>query len=66
MLILQEVLLILLQILEKQNNILKKLSNINSLQHCKALVEVFVYGTKVTNVSKLADAGILVHYTPKV
>lgn len=44
----------------------EKLSNINSLQHCKALVEVFVYGTKVTNVSKLADAGILVHYTPKV
>ena len=42
-----------------------KLSNINSLRHCPLLQEVYVYGTKVTNISMLADAGILVHYTPK-
>jgi Leucine-rich repeat (LRR) protein len=42
-----------------------KLSNINSLRHCKALREVHVYGTKVTDISLLADVGILVHYTPK-
>lgn len=41
------------------------LSNINSLRHCNALREVHVYGSKVTDISKLADAGILVHYTPK-
>ena len=42
-----------------------KISNINSLRHCPALKEVNVYGTKVTNISMLADAGILVNYTPK-
>ena len=42
-----------------------KLSNINSLRYCTALKEVNVYGTKVTDISKLVDAGILVNYTPK-
>ena len=39
-------------------------SNINALKNCKTLREVHVYGTKVTNIKQLADAGILVHYTP--
>lgn len=43
-----------------------KLANINSLRHCKALVEVSVFGTRVTDISMLANSGILVHYTPKV
>ncbi len=43
-----------------------KLSNINSLRHCKALVEVSVFGTKVTDITMLANVGILVHYAPKV
>ena len=43
-----------------------KLSNINSLRHCKALVEVSVFGTKVSDISMLANNGILVHYSPKV
>jgi Leucine-rich repeat (LRR) protein len=42
-----------------------KLSNINALRHCAALREVNVYGTKVTDISQLADLGILVNYTPK-
>lgn len=42
-----------------------KLSNINALRHCAALREVNVYGTKVTDISPLADLGILVNYTPK-
>ena len=42
------------------------LSNINSLRYCDALQIVHVYGTKVTNISALADEGILVYYTPKV
>lgn len=43
-----------------------KLTNINALRHCKALNTVNVYGTKVTDISALAAAGILVNYTPKV
>ena len=43
-----------------------KLANINALRHCKALNTVNVYGTKVTDISVLAAAGILVNYTPKV
>ena len=43
-----------------------KLSNINSLRHCAALTLVNVYGTKVTDISQLAELGILVNYTPKV
>jgi len=43
-----------------------KLANINALRHCKALNTVNVYGTKVTDISALAAAGILVNYTPKV
>ena len=44
----------------------EKLANINSLRHCAALQEVYVYGTRVSDISQLADAGILVNYTPKV
>ena len=40
------------------------LSNIKALQQCKSLREVHVYGTKVTDISVLANAGIMVHYTP--
>lgn len=40
------------------------LSNVDSLRHCENLVEVHVYGTKVRNVSKLTEKGILVKYTP--
>ena len=36
------------------------------LRHCKALVEVSVFGTKVSDISMLANNGILVHYSPKV
>ena len=46
------------------NSSSSRLSNIDSLQHCPKLQEVHVYGTKVRNVSKLTDKGILVRYTP--
>lgn len=42
------------------------IANINSLRYCDALQVVHVYGTKVTDISTLADKGIMVHYTPKV
>lgn len=42
----------------------KRLTNIDALQYCPNLQEVQVYGTKVRNVSKLTDKGILVRYTP--
>lgn len=42
------------------------LANINALRYCTSLQVVHVYGTKVTNISALADEGILVYYTPKV
>lgn len=41
-----------------------KVSNISNLTQCKSLVEVHVYGTKVTDISALVDAGVIVHYTP--
>lgn len=41
------------------------LSNINALRNCPVLREVNVYGTRVTNITALANAGILVYYTPK-
>ena len=40
------------------------LSNIDALANCPALKEVHVYGTKVRNVTKLTDKGILVQFTP--
>jgi len=40
------------------------LSDVSSLQHCPALREVHVYGTKVRSVSVLTKKGIFVNYTP--
>ncbi|MBO5837448.1 MAG: leucine-rich repeat domain-containing protein [Oscillospiraceae bacterium] len=41
-----------------------KLSSIKSLAKCPVLVEVNVYGTKVTSVSALTDIKIIVNYDP--
>lgn len=40
------------------------LSNVNSLVKCPVLKELYVYGSRVRDISKLADAGIYVQYTP--
>ncbi len=40
------------------------LRNINSLVRCKSLKTVNVYGTKVSNVDVLVNAGVLVNYNP--
>ncbi len=41
------------------------LSNIDELAKCPKLEQVNVYGSKVRNVSKLTNKGILVNYTPR-
>ncbi len=42
----------------------KKISSVKSLAKCPALVEVNVYGTKVSSVSTLTSKGIIVNYDP--
>ena len=41
-----------------------EISTIHPLTSCSALQEVYIYGTKVKNVSELTDKGILVVYSP--
>ncbi len=41
-----------------------KLSSVKPLAKCPALVEVNVYGTKVTSISSLTDQSIVVNYDP--
>ena len=41
-----------------------EISAISSLANCPSLLEVYVYGTRVTKVSDLTDKGILVVYSP--
>lgn len=45
-------------------NTKNSLTNVDALQHCTALKEVHIYGTKVRNVSKLTAKGIFVQFTP--
>ncbi len=40
--------------------------SVNALVKCTALKVVNIYGTKVTNVQKLTDMGVLVNYKPNV
>lgn len=40
------------------------ISSIKALQNCPVLVQVNVYGTKVTKVSTLTDQGVIVNYKP--
>lgn len=42
----------------------KDISSISPLTSCKSLKEVYVYGTKVRNVSALTNMGVLVIYSP--
>lgn len=42
----------------------QELSSISSLTSCTSLLEVYVYGTRVTKVSELTDKGVLVVYSP--
>lgn len=42
----------------------ESISSVKSLAKCPVLIEVNVYGTKVTNVSSLTDQSIIVNYDP--
>lgn len=41
-----------------------EISNIDALAKCPMLIQVNVYGTKVTDVSALADQSVIVNYNP--
>ena len=42
----------------------KSISSVKALATCPVLIEVNVYGTKVTNVKSLTEQSIIVNYTP--
>ena len=42
----------------------KEISSVSALAKCPKLIEVNVYGTKVTDVSDLTDQSIIVNYNP--
>lgn len=54
--------------LKKLNNVFmdynKNLSSVKSLANCPLLIQVNVYGTKVTQVSALTDQSVVVNYDP--
>lgn len=54
--------------LENLNNVYmdynEGLSSVDCLADCHVLIQVNVYGTKVTNVSKLTDMSVIVKYDP--
>ena len=54
--------------LQHVNNILmdynEKISSITMLANCPTLIQVNVFGTKVTDVKALTDQSIIVNYNP--
>ena len=54
--------------LENLNNVLMDynadITSVDALASCHLLMQVNVYGTQVSEVSKLTDQGVLVSYNP--
>ena len=44
----------------------KDINDVNVLEHCYMLVRVSVFGTKVTDISKLTDNNVIVNFDPTI